>query len=126
MPHNFKDVKAGDTVIIHHRHGVAVGKVERTTATQFLAGGMRFRKVDGYRLGGTGYFTTNAEPATPERLEEVKRAADLVKRRAAAMQSVHKVQSGSTLRALPLDKLEALAEAIERVLAPTEEATPQT
>lgn len=73
---SFADVKVGDEVIIappgYGRSRRSVCKVERVTATQFTAGGYRFRKNSGWQIGGDTYHSARARHATPELIQAVQ------------------------------------------------------
>jgi hypothetical protein len=57
MNENFENVKVGDLLISHHRHTKSVVKVERVTPAQLVVtGGKRFRKKDGYGIGGDSFY----------------------------------------------------------------------
>ena len=71
----FSDIKLGDQVVISScgawsdRRRVAT--VERVTATQFVAGGIRFTK-NGYEVGGNSYNSAGVRVATDQLIAEVE------------------------------------------------------
>jgi hypothetical protein len=71
----FSDIKLGDQVVIGARSAWSdrrrVATVERVTATQFVAGGIRFTK-NGYEVGGDTYHRGHARIATDQLIAEVE------------------------------------------------------
>lgn len=71
-------IKANDKVIMSRGHGAgtsSVCKVDRVTKTQIVIGSDRFRRKDGRRVGGDGWFSVRIEECTSEAVEEIKRNA---------------------------------------------------
>lgn len=60
-----KDIKAGDTVYIQSRYRVRTGVVVKTTNTQIVVGGARFRKSDGCEIRA-GYKRSFRDHLIPE------------------------------------------------------------
>ena len=68
----FSDVKVGDLIIIHSSHRNSIEKVTSVAKTIFSAGGLRFRKDNGWQYGGGTYFTKYAKKATDEEIEKIR------------------------------------------------------
>lgn len=71
---NFIDgLKPGDTVIVSKLNLSGVLKtVERITKTQvILSSGSRFRKKDGFEVGGDIWNTYHLEEVTPEKVSKI-------------------------------------------------------
>lgn len=68
-------LKAGDLVIISTRDRERVATVERVTATQFVADGIRFTR-NGSKVGEArgAWVRTRVRVATPEQVERVQAA----------------------------------------------------
>lgn len=73
----FSDIQLGDQVVIGSRSAFSDGRrvatVERVTATQFVAGGIRFTK-NGYEVGGDTYNSARVCIATDQLIAEVEAA----------------------------------------------------
>ena len=67
----FRDVKVGDSVILRSPYRNRVEKVTRVARTIFYAGGLRFRKDNGYEYGGSTYSITYAKRANEEEIEKI-------------------------------------------------------
>ena len=68
----FSDVKVGDLIIIRSSHRNSIEKVTSVAKTIFCAGGLRFRKDNGWQYGGGTYFTIYAKKATDEEIEKIR------------------------------------------------------
>ena len=68
-----ENLKVGDKVIVDN-WGQSIGTVERVTATLVIVGSCRYRKRDGYQLGGSSYSRGLIREPTPERLAAVRHA----------------------------------------------------
>ena len=67
----FDDINVGDPVLVLDGRGRRAATVERVTATQFVADGVRFTK-HGNKVGDDGrWISTRAICATPELLQQV-------------------------------------------------------
>ena len=69
----FSDVKVGEFVILHSPHRDRAEKVTRVARTIFYAGGLRFRKDNGYEYGGDTYSITYAKRANEEEIEKIRK-----------------------------------------------------
>ena len=73
----FSEIQLGDQVVIGSRSAFSdrqrVATVERVTATQFVAGGIRFTK-NGYEVGGDTYNSARVTIATDQLIAEVEAA----------------------------------------------------
>jgi hypothetical protein len=75
MMASFEDVNVGDEVVIRPpqtRFPMEIARVERTTRTQFVAGGYRFRKDSGAQIGGDGWRFAHVYHPNLELLAKVK------------------------------------------------------
>ena len=66
-------IKAGDEVVLRSGKGLktTIAKVERTTATQIIVSGIKFRR-DGRQVGGDSWSRGSISAVTPERLEQIE------------------------------------------------------
>lgn len=62
-------LKAGDKVAVEHYSSVGIATVDRTTATQIVVRGGRYRRHDGHYVGG-GYTAPMIAQPTPERVQK--------------------------------------------------------
>lgn len=71
----FDDIAVGDKVIIHRTHSRTIATVERVSATQFVADGIRFTKY-GRKVGerDAQWHQTFAWVASPEAIAEIQAA----------------------------------------------------
>lgn len=69
----FDNVKIGDLVLVSTRYSQSIATVERVTATQFVANGVRYTKY-GRKVGESQsvWLPTNVQFATPELIERVQ------------------------------------------------------
>ena len=71
----FSEIQLGDQVVIGSRNAWSdhrrVATVERVTATQFVANGIRFTK-NGYEVGGDTYNSARVRIATDQLIAEVE------------------------------------------------------
>jgi hypothetical protein len=49
-----------------------IGTVSRVTPTQIVVDGRRFRRRDGYAVGGNGWYRTRLREATPEAVHQIR------------------------------------------------------
>lgn len=72
----FADIKVGDSVALRTRDGGWTGMtVTRVTRTQFETGsGAKWRKSNGWKVGGGVWDFETAYPWTPERRAEAEKA----------------------------------------------------
>ena len=68
----FSDVKVGDRIIICSSYRNRIEKVTSVSETIFCAGGLRFRKDNGWQYGGDTYSTIFAKKATDEEIEKIR------------------------------------------------------
>ena len=68
----FSDVKVGDLIIVRSSHRNSIEKVTSVAKTIFCAGGLRFRKDNGWQYGGGTYSTIFAKKATDEEIEKIR------------------------------------------------------
>ena len=68
----FSDVKVGDLIIIRSSHRNSIEKVTSVSKTIFCAGGLRFRKDNGWQYGGGTYPMIFAKKATDEEIEKIR------------------------------------------------------
>lgn len=73
---SLENVQAGDTLIWHGR-GLAdsrVVKVDRTTKTQIIIGGNRFRKADGRTVGESSWHSASVSIPREGEIERIREA----------------------------------------------------
>lgn len=70
---SLNDVQAGDLLILNRRIGREVVEVERTTQTQIIIKGAKYRKSNGFFIGGDSYICTYVSIPKDGEIEEVKR-----------------------------------------------------
>lgn len=75
MKNFIDDLKPGDTVIVSRSHHPStLSTVVKLTKTQIiLSSGSRFRKKDGWGVGGDRWCTDRLEEATPEKVSKIQR-----------------------------------------------------
>lgn len=75
MDNWIEDLKEGDTVIIGG-HGAgrfsSIGKVSRITKAQVIVGTTKYRKTDGWQVGGDMWSRTFLRKADPAQIQKVK------------------------------------------------------
>lgn len=67
------DVQAGDLLILIRRMERQVVEVERTTQTQIIIKGAKYRKSDGFFIGGNSFTYSFITIPQDGEIEEVKR-----------------------------------------------------
>jgi hypothetical protein len=68
-------LKAGDRVIVASGYyGESLATVDRVTATQVVVGNSKYRKCNGYLVGGDSWSRHRIDEATPERVAKIRRA----------------------------------------------------
>lgn len=69
-----QNLKPGDKVIVSGNHHESLDTVERVTATQIvLKAGRRYRKVDGWHVGGgSAFYSSNLMPVTREAVNRIR------------------------------------------------------
>lgn len=67
------EVQAGDLLILNCRMERQVVEVERTTKTQIIIKGSKYRKSDGFFIGGDYYTLSHITIPQDGEIEEVKR-----------------------------------------------------
>jgi hypothetical protein len=81
MPASLESAKVGDVLIVSYGgNGFHLGRVTKITKTQVLTGTSRWRKKDGYAVGGDTWSVQSAripQPGEIERLEDEKRRRGL-------------------------------------------------
>lgn len=66
-------LQPGDTVIVDGHWTCRIAKIDRMTKTQFIMeSGSRFRRKDGWQVGGSTYSRCYLREPTEERLNEIK------------------------------------------------------
>ena len=68
----FDDIKVGDVVILQTPYRATIEKVTSVAKTIFYAGGMRFRKEDGWQYGGSVYNRIIAKRGTNEEIKKIQ------------------------------------------------------
>ncbi len=68
-----QDLKEGDHVIVAGQSNKRLAKVERTTKTQIILAhsSARYRKSDGYRLGGSAWSFSCLRKATADEIADI-------------------------------------------------------
>jgi|GEM_PF-978501 len=107
-----KNVRSGQPIILDDEQGRRIATVERTTATQIIVNGHRFRREDGFRKGDV-WARAMLREATPEKIAALKAEQ---KRIGLAKQMEHR-----NWRKLPLEVLEAVAALLEKMQLSTED-----
>jgi hypothetical protein len=71
---SLENVQSGDTLICHSNYGRSrrIVTVERTTKTQIVSGGGKFRKSNGGYVGADRWAACNVTVPKPNELEEVR------------------------------------------------------
>lgn len=70
-----KKLEVGDVVILSYAFNkYSFVKIERFTKTQIVleSTGTKFRRDDGYQVGGSTYYSSILKEATPELISEIK------------------------------------------------------
>ena len=68
----FDDIKVGDVVILQTPYRATIEKVTSVAKTIFYAGGMRFRKEDGWQYGCSVYNRIIAKRGTNEEIKKIQ------------------------------------------------------
>lgn len=112
-----QNLKAGDEVVLFaggYRSHRRIATLDRTTKTQIIVGSQKYSRSHGLLIGGGSWNTHSLRKPTDEIraniLEEMRRED------AISIISRAKLDNYNTLRDMPLDNLEALAEAVKSVL----------
>lgn len=98
------DLKVGDAVVVSVGHsGEAIRSIERTTATQFIVDGERYRRNDGRQVGETGFHIPRLlrRPTAEDRIA--------CRRRLAVKRLVRFADTIQRNNDVPLETLEAMA-----------------
>ena len=66
----FDDIKVGDVVILQTPYRSTIEKVTSVAKTIFCAGGIRFRKDDGWQYGGDKYTSVLVRRGTNEEIKK--------------------------------------------------------
>ena len=101
-------LEVGDTVILSHGHNRhSLMKIERFTKTQIVLDGisLKFRRDDGYQVGGLAWCMSCLQEAKPERLAEIKQ-------KKLREDIVYKIDE-SDFRKFDIDHLERILKAME-------------
>ena len=142
----FEDTKVGDAIAIRRRTGIADNDpyfratVDHVTATQLVAvtasgSKWRFKRKDGYEVGGGQFTSTWAKPGTPAIDAEIaahKAARELAERRSVLGTRLHalahKVESSAARKAdaSQVERFAALVEAAERAFAEAKAPTAES
>jgi len=69
----FDDIEPGDRVIVVQGGDLRIAKADRVTKTQVVVGNQRYRKSDGFLVGGNTWSTMHILLAEGEALETVYR-----------------------------------------------------
>lgn len=115
----FADVKAGDYIVesCHPCHGLGLlRQVERVTNAQIIINGYKYRKADGFRIGGKdSWRRARLVPATPELLYQIRqyREIESAKRTLRELSQIGELKGNAIklLKALP--HIEAAIKEIE-------------
>lgn len=68
------NLSVGDSVVIYNGwYGASIKAVSKVTATQIVVGNTRYRRKDGYVVGGGTWSRHSLREATPERVAAVRR-----------------------------------------------------
>jgi hypothetical protein len=108
---NLEYVKAGDTLIWHGRHSgdSRIVTVDRTTKTQIIFAGNKFRRSDGGLIGGSTWNCSCVNTPRPGEIEKVNTLR-------IQQRLVGKVYDGckiNLLREMSVDTLKQLLEVLE-------------
>lgn len=111
--HWLHSLNVGDQVIITERgDSKHIARVERVTKSTVTAGGIRFRRETGDRIGGSSWDSCEIIEATPERLQRFRQ---LVARRRAIV-DIRTATDRLFKTKLPTDVLQQIAAALKPLL----------
>lgn len=100
-------LKEGDKVVVRYGRGIGsarrVHTIERTTKTQIIVNNAKYRRLDGYEIGGS-YHSPYLIEATPDVLQEMEEET----RRWNVLRKVQQI----TWKDLPTSVLESVYEII--------------